>query len=160
MELRIKDFEDYAITDKGEVISYKYKKPKKLKTFISGSGYEQIKLCKNNKTYHKQIHRLVAEAFLKNEFNLPEVNHKDHNQLNNNLENLEWISRSGNMEHSRMGFKRHFHKCKIINLENNKEIKEFESKWEACKWAEENLNCSFSSLRKHLVYKNYKIILI
>ena len=52
MEKRIKDFEDYAITDDGKVISYKYKEPRIMKTWYQASGYENIKLCKNNKTYH------------------------------------------------------------------------------------------------------------
>ena len=47
MEKRIKDFEDYAITDDGKVISYKYKEPRIMKTWYQVSGYENIKLCKN-----------------------------------------------------------------------------------------------------------------
>ena len=50
MEKRIVNFEDYGITDDGKVISYKYKIPKVLKTWYQASGYENIKLCKNNKT--------------------------------------------------------------------------------------------------------------
>lgn len=66
MEKRIKDFEEYAITDEGQVISYKYKAPRVLKTWYQKTGYENIKLSKNGETYHFLIHRLVAMAFLPN----------------------------------------------------------------------------------------------
>ena len=48
MEKRIKDFEDYAITTEGKVISYKYREPRIMSTWFQASGYENIKLCKNN----------------------------------------------------------------------------------------------------------------
>ena len=84
MEKEIKNFPGYTITDDGKVISYKFKEPKIMKTWLQQSGYENIKLCKENQTYHFLIHRLVAEAFIPNPNNLPEVNHK--NKIRNDLE--------------------------------------------------------------------------
>ena len=75
MEKRIKNFEDYAITTEGKVISYKFKQPRVLKTWYQKSGYENIKLSDSNKTYHFLIHRLVAEAFIPNPNNYEEVDH-------------------------------------------------------------------------------------
>lgn len=97
MEKPIKNFPGYFITDDGKVISHKFKQPRVMKTYYQKSGYENVKLCRNNKTYGKRIHRLVAEAFLPNPLNLPEVNHKNHNPKDNRLENLEWCTRKENL---------------------------------------------------------------
>ena len=52
MEKPIKDFPRYTITDDDKDISYKFKTPRIMKTWLQQSGYENIKLCKNNITYH------------------------------------------------------------------------------------------------------------
>lgn len=59
-------------------------------------GYLCISLMKNNIKKQYKVHRLVAQAFLDNPDNLPEVNHKDENKLNNIPENLEWCDRKYN----------------------------------------------------------------
>lgn len=64
-----------------------------------GSRYRTISLCKENKGINKLIHRLVAEAFIPNPDNLPEVNHKDLDITNNRVDNLEWVSTSYNHMH-------------------------------------------------------------
>lgn len=46
------------------------------------------------------IHRIIAELFIPNPSNLPEVNHIDGNRLNNNVDNLEWVDRIDNMKHA------------------------------------------------------------
>ena len=48
----------------------------------------------------KAIHRMLAEAFIPNPNNLPEVNHKDANRMNNSLDNLEWVTHGQNIKHS------------------------------------------------------------
>lgn len=99
MSKTIPYFPDYEITEKGEVISYKKKEPKIITPFLA-SGYLQIGLCKNGEVIKKLIHRLVAETFIPNPKNLPEVNHKDGDKKNNILSNLEWVSKLENEEHA------------------------------------------------------------
>ena len=60
-----------------------------LKTSHNHKGYQQICLTNNGKHMAK-IHRLVAETFIPNPDNLPQVNHIDKNKDNNHYSNLEW----------------------------------------------------------------------
>ena len=55
-----------------------------------GRGYVLVILTKNSKQTYKYVHRLVAEAFIPNPNNLPQINHKDENKTNNCVDNLEW----------------------------------------------------------------------
>lgn len=96
----IKDFPKYFVDNSGNVFSKKREKIKKLNPAISTNGYMFVCLRKNNKTFIKRIHRLVAEAFILNPDNKTEINHIDGNKLNNNIVNLEWCNRSENIKHA------------------------------------------------------------
>src|SRR5574344_1980826 len=91
----IKGFKDYKISNNGNVFSKL--KNRNITPYINESGYYRIRLSLNGKIHHKTIHRLVALAFIENKNNLPEVNHKDENKLNNNVENLEWCTKRYNI---------------------------------------------------------------
>lgn len=71
----------------------------KIKTRLNKDGYLEATLGKNKRT-SKRVHRIVAELFVPNPNNLPEVNHKDCNRANANADNLEWISRLDNVRYS------------------------------------------------------------
>lgn len=74
----------------------------KPQTKAEKSPYQRIQLHdKNGNVKHYYVHRLVAEAFLPNPDNLPEVNHKDKNPRNNHVDNLEWCTRQYNAEYSK-----------------------------------------------------------
>lgn len=74
-------------------------KEKILKVGLDNAGYYHVSLCKNNKGVTLKIHRLVAINFIENKLNVDEVNHIDRNKLNNNISNLEWVSKRENCTH-------------------------------------------------------------
>lgn len=107
----IKDFSGYFITEDGRVFSYIKKSPnggiidytrtpKELKPNYNNKGYCRINLYNNGKMIKKSIHRLVAETYIPNPDNLPQVNHKDENKTNNHVSNLEWVTSHQNTIHS------------------------------------------------------------
>lgn len=62
-------------------------------------GYLQVTLCKDSTKSTKKIHRLVAQAFVSNSENKPEINHIDEDKANNRVNNLEWSTRKENNNH-------------------------------------------------------------
>lgn len=94
----IKDFEGlYQVSDQGRVKSLR--KGIILKPSLNGSQYLRVGLYKDGKQKYFTIHRLVAERFVPNPDNLPQVNHKNGNKYKNNAENLEWVTHQQNVIH-------------------------------------------------------------
>ena len=87
----------YAITSCGKVWSYKHKKF--LKPQDTGSGYLIVRLYNKDGWRTEYLHRLVAIAYLPNEKNLPEVNHKDECKAHNYSQNLEWCDHKYNVNY-------------------------------------------------------------
>lgn len=94
----IKDFPDYEISSWGRI---RNKKGEILTPYKNHKGYLKIGLRQDGADHKKRIHRLVAETFLPNPNNLPEVNHKDGNKENNSFTNLEWVSGEQNRAHAK-----------------------------------------------------------
>lgn len=66
----------------------------------ASGGYLKVVFSKGRDfVFHHYVHRLVGDYFIPNEFNLPEINHKDGNKKNNNINNLEWTTRKLNQQH-------------------------------------------------------------
>lgn len=87
--------EKYQISNYGQVKSLNYRgsgKDKILKLQKDTYGYNKVILYKNGKAKTRTVHRLVAEAFIPNPNNLPQINHKDEDKSNNCVDNLEWCS--------------------------------------------------------------------
>lgn len=70
-----------------------------LKQQLVDHGYVQVAFSLSGKTVHRKVHRIIASCFLPNPDNFPEVNHKDNDRTNNNIENLEWCTREYNMKY-------------------------------------------------------------
>ena len=94
---KIDGFENYSVTRDGRVWSWKSKIF--LSSGLAGRGYPNVVLYKDGKGHPKLVHRLVAQAYIPNPDNKPEVNHKDGNKENNYLNNLEWATSSENRYH-------------------------------------------------------------
>lgn len=93
----IKGYEGkYQISNLGKVRNNKsIIKPQK-----DNIGYMNVILYKDKTRKTKKIHRLVAEAFIENTNNLPEVNHINGNKKDNSASNLEWITHKNNSKHA------------------------------------------------------------
>ena len=104
----------YKVSNLGRILSLNYKNTGKSKLMTpgdNGRGYLRVKLWKNREDKKCLVHRLVAEAFLPNPDNLPEVNHKDEDKTNNFVflnedgsvdkekSNLEWKNHRDNCNH-------------------------------------------------------------
>ena len=90
----IKGFDNYEVSTEGQVRNITTGHI--LKPRDNGRGYLEVGLHTNKKRTHKYIHRLVAEAFIPNPNNKPEVNHIDEDKTNNSVNNLEWLTHKEN----------------------------------------------------------------
>lgn len=94
--------EKFLVNEAGDIKSYL---GTPIKTYISTNGYRAFSYYagggrKNHKMTTMGVHRAVAKALIPNPRNLPEVNHKDGNKLNNHYENLEWVTSKENKAHA------------------------------------------------------------
>ena len=112
----------YQISNHGNVRGLMFSNNKVIKPKIhsisktdNGNGYLYISLSLNGKRKNKYVHRLVAEAFVKNQNKKTVVNHLDYNKKNNYFKNLEWCTTKENVLHSVELMRKPKSKCKPTN---------------------------------------------
>ena len=107
---QIKEYPNYSVTEDGRIISTQRVAGrsgkgisticKELSILHNQTGYCMVNLTKDRQSKTRYVHRLVAQAYLENPNNLPQVNHKDGNKDNNHYTNLEWCSALYNNIHA------------------------------------------------------------
>lgn len=93
-------YKGYFLTEDGRIYSNKRNPIKLITPQKNYRGYYYIDLYVAKIKYRKYIHRLVAETYIENPNNLPQVNHIDEDKSNNHVNNLEWVTNQYNAEHS------------------------------------------------------------
>ena len=137
----------YGVSTDGRVWSY-------VKgIIISGrrsttSPYLYVDLYKNNRSIKYSIHRLVATTYIQNPDNLPEVDHIDRDIYNNDVSNLRWTTRKGNLLNTDVQFTRNFRECDLYNKQSF--VRHFKSVDSASKYASEQFGASFSGMKRNL----------
>jgi hypothetical protein len=101
-----------------------WRKGKVCKQSKSNLGYMTVGFTVDNVKINKYVHRLVAEAFINNINNYPQVNHIDCDKTNNKMSNLEWCTNSQNHIHaSKNGLnKLHLHRVAYSGEENGRTL--------------------------------------
>lgn len=145
----------YEVSNSGEIMSLERTiivsghsrrlKEKVLKPKINNDGYVHVQLSKNSLYSTFTVHRLVAEAFLEMPDDKNFVNHINGNKLDNNVDNLEWVTRSENMRHAvRLGL------CSKRNRRIRVLDKCTGAKYDSIKEAATTYNIKYHTLRKYL----------
>ena len=94
----IENYSNYEVSDVGEVRNRSTGKV--LSDFVDKDGYHIVHVRSGGVCYNRRVHRLVAEAFLENDPNRDQVNHKNGDKADNRISNLEWCTRSENTRHA------------------------------------------------------------
>jgi hypothetical protein len=146
----------YSVSDTGLVFSHKTKRL--LKPQEKNGGYQYVNLWHGHTVKHAYIHRLVAEAFIPNPHDLPEVNHIDCDKSNNQITNLEWCDRRWNLQHSYdHGLKRigENHGAARLTEEDVREIRKLRGKASTKEISQMFgiARCTVSAIQLHRIWK-------
>lgn len=116
----------YYVTEDGRVYSLYSNKWVKISEHNSqktATKYRSVGLYWKGKQKRALVHRLVAQAFIPNPDNKPEINHKDGDKSNNHVSNLEWCTRQENCQHYHATLKAK------LDLDRDRDIRAGVFKW-------------------------------
>ena len=111
-----------------------------LKQHNNGKGYLQVCIPVDGKWTMKSVHQIVAQTFIQNPDNLPQVNHRDCNPINNNVDNLEWCTGKYNIEYREKYGKACNHQVYAVNLKTSEDY-HFSSQHEASRELRIDVSC-------------------
>lgn len=135
------DYDNYLIYPDGRIYSKRTKDF--MSCYLNPVGYYTVGFSKDGERSRFYVHRLVAECFVPNPQNLPEVNHIDENKLNNHVDNLEWCSREYNCSYGTRS-KKIGEKCgksvEMLDLKTGEVLQTFSSMAEASRQTGINRN--------------------
>lgn len=147
-------YEDrYLVSNLGNVKSLYYNKL--VKQTLTKHGYYTIGLYKHQKCFLTFVHRLVAQAFIPNPNNLPQINHKDEVKTNNIVTNLEWCDAKYNTNYGncikkrsekQKGVSRYWLNKEILCYKDGVLVKEYNSLTEAAN----DIGCKINQISEHL----------
>lgn len=134
---RVRSLERYIVDKNGHkrFVKERFLKPYE-RDYKKGNMQNRryVALSKNGKNKNALLYRLMAEAFIPNPNNLPTVNHKDGNPLNDVLENLEWMSNEDNIKHAfNNGLMKFMRPVIKIDPDTLEELEEYPSETAACR---------------------------
>lgn len=109
----------YKVSNKGRVMSFHKGHGHYLNPSVTKKGYARISICFCDGKRQVFVHRIVAEVFLENPYGYKEINHKDGNKLNNNVDNLEYCSSKYNS----------WHKYNVLGYSMSDDAKKKLSEW-------------------------------
>lgn len=154
---QIKGYDDYLIDFSGNIFSKKLNRY--LNQTISNKGYHNVTLNQNKYKRGYKVHRLVAETYIPNPENKPQVNHIDGNKSNNHISNLEWVTGSENVKHAvNIGLRDKAHEK--ARIENSKMVLHLSTGifYDSLKIACETLGINYGSARNYINNPNRKKI--
>lgn len=105
-----------------------------LRPMVEWSGYLRLNLCKNGAVKKTAVHRIIAETFIPNPNNLPEVNHKNELKYDNRVENLEWMSSKDNCNYGKRN--------KLIKEKQSKKVYQYDKEGNLIKIWDSTQECA------------------
>ena len=143
----------YEVSNMGNVRNVR--RNKLLRLSKTNNRYIRVSLCKNGIKTGLTVHRLVAEAFIPNPDNLPEVNHKDEDKSNNSVENLEWCDAKYNIHYGTRS-----DKVKKTQIKNGYwfglDRKEYRNIYKQYIGVKRRRECDIEKLKKYEEYRKRK----